>query len=383
MARPAGPGGAGSRRCGRPPGTAMPWSSTPTSTGRPCRSSTGPPCRPSSTRPPTTSPPSICRSSHRSSRRPTPWSSRPRPSATWSKGCSRWPATTSCCSAWGSTTRTTAAQPGIGRQPGSPGRAGPGARCRPSSLCLGRVDEHKGTTLLAAYFARYKERHPGPLRLVLAGPVVEAPPDHPDIDVVGSVSEGDKWELLGRGVALVTPSPWEAFSLVVAEAWSARTPVLVNAGCAATVEHCRRSGGGLYFDGYGEFEVAVDRLVADDGFGADLGRKGRAYVDARFRWPVVDRPLRIVRGIGGGTGRAEDGTGLIHAVPAGGWERLAGAGSAVDQAVTERSGPGGHCELHAQDRRTGSEPPYAVLADVGCRGHRGGQARGDQRLDAG
>ncbi|HEY4928991.1 MAG TPA: glycosyltransferase family 4 protein [Acidimicrobiales bacterium] len=168
----------------------------------------------------------------------------------------------------------------------------------PYLMCLGRIDDHKGTTLLASYFARYKERHPGPLRLVLAGPVVEAPAAHPDIDVVGPVTEDDKWDLLGGATALVSPSPWEAFSLVVAEAWSARTPVLVNAGCAATVEHCRRSGGGLRFDGYGEFEVAVDRLVADGSFGTGLGKRGRAYVDARFRWPlVIDRYASFVTSV--------------------------------------------------------------------------------------
>ena len=123
-------------------------------------------------------------------------------------------------------------------------------------------------------------------------------PDHPDIDVVGPVAEAAKWDLLGGAVALVSPSPWEAFSLVVAEAWSARTPVLVNAGCAATVEHCRRSGGGLRFDGFGEFEVAVDRLVADPALAAGLGRRGRAYVDTQFRWPVVvDRYAAFLRSV--------------------------------------------------------------------------------------
>ncbi len=174
----------------------------------------------------------------------------------------------------------------------------------PFLFCLGRVEEHKGTTLLAAYFAHYKERHPGPLRLVLAGPIVEAPPAHADIDVLGPVSEADKWDLLAGAAALVSPSPWEAFSLVVAESWSARTPVLVNGACAATVEHCRRSGGGLRFNGYGEFEVAVDRLVADDGVRADLGRCGRAYVDARFRWPlVIDRYASFVESVVARAGR--------------------------------------------------------------------------------
>ena len=180
---------------------------------------------------------------------------------------------------------------------------GPAGGSRPSGpdptlVCLGRVDGHKGTTLLAGYFAHYKERHPGPLRLVLAGPVVDAPPPHPDIEVLGPVSEDEKWALLSDARALVSPSPWEAFSLVVAEAWSARTPVLVNAGCAATVEHCRRSGGGVSFSGYGEFEVAVDRLVGDVAFGEALGRRGRAYVDARYRWPhVVGRYAGFVESV--------------------------------------------------------------------------------------
>ena len=44
------------------------------------------------------------------------------------------------------------------------------------------------------------------------------------------------------------------------------------------------------FAGYGAFETLVDRLLAQPDWGRRLGRRGRAYVDARFRWPhVVDR----------------------------------------------------------------------------------------------
>jgi glycosyltransferase involved in cell wall biosynthesis len=145
-------------------------------------------------------------------------------------------------------------------------------------------------------FAAYKQRHPGPLRLVFAGPVVEAPDPHPEIDVLGPVGEATKWALLGGAVSLVSPSPWEAFSLVLAEAWSARIPVVVNAACAATSEHCRRSGGGLAFDGYGTFEVIVDRLTTDGALRAELGALGRSYVDQHFRWPViVERYARFVQ----------------------------------------------------------------------------------------
>jgi glycosyltransferase involved in cell wall biosynthesis len=186
-----------------------------------------------------------------------------------------------------------------GDHPGTPG----GSACVPDApylLCLGRVDRHKGAHLLASLFAAYKERRPGPLRLVLAGPVVDAPPPHPDIDLLGPVDEAAKWQLLAHALALVSPSPWEAFSLVVAEAWSAGRPVVVHAGCAATVEHCRRSGGGLAFGGFGQFEAAIDRLAGDAAFASLLGARGLAYVEDRFRWPaVVDRYARFVEIVAG------------------------------------------------------------------------------------
>ncbi|MGA8724070.1 MAG: glycosyltransferase family 4 protein [Acidimicrobiales bacterium] len=165
----------------------------------------------------------------------------------------------------------------------------------PYLLCLGRVEPKKGTSLLVSLFARYKERRAGPLRLVVAGPVVDAPDEHPDVDLIGPVSDDEKWGLLEGAVGLVAPSPWEAFSLVVAEAWSARTPVMVNALCAATVEHCRRSGGGVLFGDYSEFEVGVDLLSSDPDARRSLGGRGRAYVDRRFRWPqVIDRYAAFV-----------------------------------------------------------------------------------------
>ena len=157
----------------------------------------------------------------------------------------------------------------------------------PYLLCLGRVDDGKGAGMLARYFAEYKARRPGPLQLVFAGPVAQRPPDHPDIVLLGPVDEDVKWGLLRRAVALVNPSYFEAFSIVLMEAWTAGLPVLVNGACLATREHCERSGGGLWFTGYATFETAVDRLAADPGARSLLAERGRAYVDANFRWPVI------------------------------------------------------------------------------------------------
>nr|MDQ3757932.1 glycosyltransferase family 4 protein [Actinomycetota bacterium] len=124
-------------------------------------------------------------------------------------------------------------------------------------------------------------------QLVFAGPVAQRPPDHPDMVLLGPVDEDVKWGLLRRAAALVNPSYFEAFSIVLMEAWTAGLPVLVNGACLATREHCERSGGGLWFTGYGAFEAAVDRLAADGTTRAALAERGRAYVDANFRWPVI------------------------------------------------------------------------------------------------
>lgn len=157
----------------------------------------------------------------------------------------------------------------------------------PFLLCLGRVESGKGTGYLSRFFATYKSRRPGPLRLVLAGPVAERPEPHPDVVVAGVVDEEVKRSLLAGCQVLVQPSYFEAFSLSLLEGWAAQRPALVNAGCAALVEHCRRSGGGLGFDGYARFEAALDRLLADRSLRRRLGRRGGAYVGGGFTWSTV------------------------------------------------------------------------------------------------
>ena len=160
---------------------------------------------------------------------------------------------------------------------------------RPYLCYLGRVDEHKGCGCWPSTSTEYKERHPGDLALAFVGPVSEAP-EHPDIVSTGTVSEADKWDILA-GARRWCPSAYESFSLVLLEAWTVGVPVMVNAACAATMEHCRRSGGGLWFDSYRSFEVAVERSVRRPGLRAALGA-AVGYTARYFRWPsIIDRYL--------------------------------------------------------------------------------------------
>ena len=97
---------------------------------------------------------------------------------------------------------------GVGESQGA-GRSGAeilGLGDRPYIVSVGRVDEHKGSKMLARFFATYKERNPGPLALALVGPVSFDLEPHPDIVVTGAVSRagqvGHRPRLAGGGVAL-------------------------------------------------------------------------------------------------------------------------------------------------------------------------------------
>ncbi len=160
----------------------------------------------------------------------------------------------------------------------------------PFVLCVGRVERTKGALVLAEMFREYKRRRPGPLKLVFIGPESERIERSPDIVVAGRQPEAVKWGALRAAELSITPSAFESFSLVVLESWLARRPVLVNGLCAATVEHCQRGGGGLWFTSYGTFEAALDRLLADDGLRRALGHRGEGYARATFAWaPLLDR----------------------------------------------------------------------------------------------
>jgi glycosyltransferase involved in cell wall biosynthesis len=166
-------------------------------------------------------------------------------------------------------------------------RAAFGLGDAPYLLCIGRVDDKKGTGILWQYFRSYKERHPGPLRLVLVGQVVNPPDESDDIVLTGMIDDRAKWGLLRGAHAVVAPSPFESFNLTVVEGMTAGAPVIVNAVCGATREHCERSGAGMWFCGYAGFESVVERMTTDAALHETMRQNGLRYVEANYRWPVI------------------------------------------------------------------------------------------------
>ncbi len=182
---------------------------------------------------------------------------------------------------------------GLGVSPvvegGRPGGEVLGIGDRPYVVSVGRVDDHKGSSMLAAFFRTYKDRHPGPLALALVGPVAARIAEDDDIVLTGAVSEADKWDIVRDATISISPSALESFSLVVLEAWEQSVPVVVNATCDPTREHCERSGGGLWFGSYREFEAVLERLWADAALRKVLGARGHAYVERYYQWPHLIR----------------------------------------------------------------------------------------------
>jgi glycosyltransferase involved in cell wall biosynthesis len=170
---------------------------------------------------------------------------------------------------------------------GRPGGELLGLGERPYLVSVGRVDDHKGSAMLDAFFRRYKARRPGPLALALVGRVYSNIEPHPDVVVTGEVDEPTKWDLLRDAMAAVSPSALESFSIAIMEAWEQAVPVVVNALCEPTRDHCAHSGGGLWFGSYRQFEVVIDRLVADAELRRRLGASGRAYVQEHYQWPAL------------------------------------------------------------------------------------------------
>ncbi|MCU0579659.1 MAG: glycosyltransferase family 4 protein [Desulfobacterota bacterium] len=166
----------------------------------------------------------------------------------------------------------------------------------PYLLYAGRRDAGKNTPLLMNYFTLFKKRFPSPLRLVLIGnlPVRIPLERREDILDFGFVPRQDKIDAYGGAALFCQPSVMESFSIVIMEAWLCGAPVLVNAHCPVTVEHCQRGGGGLYFGDYLEFEACLQEIQDHPDLARALADNGRRYVLENFHWDrVTEKFLRL------------------------------------------------------------------------------------------
>jgi glycosyltransferase involved in cell wall biosynthesis len=158
----------------------------------------------------------------------------------------------------------------------------------PFVVYVGRIDSNKGFPELFEHFAYHLSRSGRPLTLVLLGTAVVPVPTSPHVRHLGFVDDRDKFDVIAASSALIVPSYYESLSMVALEAWALGKPVIANAKCDVLVGQCIRSGAGLYYQDVHEFSGVLDAVLADPTLADTLGRHGRTYFDAHYRWPVIE-----------------------------------------------------------------------------------------------
>lgn len=157
-------------------------------------------------------------------------------------------------------------------------------------IYIGRIDPNKGCQEMFNFFLKYFDRNPSsPIKLVLIGKEVIPIPRHKNIIHLGFVSEEDKFNALKGARFMIMPSQYESLSMVTLEAWFLSKAVLVNGKCEVLKGQCRRSNGGMYYHSYKEFEASMDYMLQNGAAIDQLGRNGNAYVEANYRWDVIER----------------------------------------------------------------------------------------------
>jgi glycosyltransferase involved in cell wall biosynthesis len=164
----------------------------------------------------------------------------------------------------------------------------PARDSRPLVLFVGARVSHKGHDLVRAA-ARYVWEAEPSARFAYVGP---GPPlenrDPRELDV-GAVDDAERDGWLARAWALVLPSASESFGLVVAEAWSAGTPV-VTSDIGVLRELVERSSGGIAVSrDPRSIADAIVGLLADGRRRNEFGRSGFAFWDRELRPESVGR----------------------------------------------------------------------------------------------
>ena len=164
----------------------------------------------------------------------------------------------------------------------------------PFLVYAGRIEQGKNVPELLEFFIRLRQDTGLNLKLVLLGKANMDLPDDPDVVALGFVSEQDKFDAFRAATALVMPSLYESLSMVVLEAWTQATPVLVNGHSEVLKYQCEQSGGGLYYHDYAEFVMAVRTLLEDGALRSRMGSQGQAYVAERYNWDTVLTQYRLI-----------------------------------------------------------------------------------------
>ena len=165
-------------------------------------------------------------------------------------------------------------------RPGNNGSAKSNIDERPYFLFVGRLEYIKGVQNLIPAFRRQRK-----FDLLIAGDgeyreTLEAQAkDCTNIKFLGRLDQDKLAELYSSAVAVIVPSIcYETFGIIIIEAFSHKTPVIVN-DLGALPEVVEDSGGGFVYRTEDELVHSMQKIASDAGARRELGEKGfEAYM---------------------------------------------------------------------------------------------------------
>ena len=171
---------------------------------------------------------------------------------------------------------------------------------RPYFLYVGRLEKLKGLQEVIPFFAQQDQ-----VDLLVAGTGQYEPElkrlarDSPHVTFLGSLPFERLRQRYTHAVAVIVPSLcYETFGLVVAEAFSFKTPVIAR-DIGALSELVTMSGGGLLYRNSQELGAAIESLRANPALKMELGARGyEAYQQQWTEEQHLDRYLALISRIG-------------------------------------------------------------------------------------
>jgi glycosyltransferase involved in cell wall biosynthesis len=150
---------------------------------------------------------------------------------------------------------------------------------RPFFLFVGRLEQIKGVQNIIPVFQNHHDYD-----LLIAGDgdyknaLVKQAADAPNIKFLGKLDQNSLGKFYESAVAVIVPSIcYETFGIIIIEAFSRKTPVIVN-DLGALPEVVEDSGGGFVYRGQNKLITAMKRLVENPSLRKELGENGyRAY----------------------------------------------------------------------------------------------------------
>jgi glycosyltransferase involved in cell wall biosynthesis len=154
---------------------------------------------------------------------------------------------------------------------------------RPYFLFVGRLEYIKGVQNLIPVFKNQPQ-----FDLLIAGDgdyketLLKQAEDVPNIKFLGRLDQKKLQSLYKSAVSVIVPSIcFETFGIIIIEAFSRKTPVIVN-NLGALPEVVEDSGGGFIYKTQDELIAAMNKLAADSALRNELGEKG--YAAYRKNW---------------------------------------------------------------------------------------------------